>query len=57
MTASTNKQPEEAAVVSTPQKTNTGEELLGKLTEIRTRYLAEMQAARDKVKQNFVKAK
>lgn len=57
MTTSTNEQPEEAAVTSTPQKTNSGTELVDKLAEIRTRYLAELQAARRKIKQNFVKAK
>lgn len=55
MTATTGKQPEEAAIVSTPQKTNNGVLLVQKLAKLQAKYAIELKTAREKVKPNFLK--
>lgn len=61
--ATINTQPKRAAgVVSTPQKATTPAPInanpmvvvVAKLANLQTRYLSDLQAARDKVKKNFL---
>jgi hypothetical protein len=59
MAVSANQQPREAAIISSPSKTDTvtsnGVLLVMKLADIQASYLTELQAAREKAKLTFLK--